>query len=122
MKLGRLAALAVIGLLLTMIWTTARADQSGDDAVFCCTSINPDLDSGNPGFTAQMLGCTALDGSPASINSCGRAGKFVLGCADAGFACVPSQPCAAGALACTAAASPATKDCACALFLNEPFN
>ncbi len=122
MKMGRLAALAAVGLLFTMSWTIAHAAQNGDDAVFCCTSINPDLSSGNPGFTAQMLGCTALDGSTASINSCGRAGKYVLGCGESGFACVPSQPCAPGAMACSPAVTAAAKDCACAFFLNSPFN
>jgi hypothetical protein len=123
MKSQKLAAFAVIGLLLTMSWTIARADQNGDDAVFCCSSINPAWDSGNPGFTAQMLGCVAIDGSLTSINSCARAGNYVLGCTESGFACVPSQACAPRALACAPSkTSSGQKDCACGNFISSPFN
>ncbi len=108
MKLPTAAALAALILMAAMSWTVAGAAQNGDDAVFCCTSINPSWDAGAPGFNALMLGCTAMNETPNSINSCAGAGNYVLGCAEVGFACAPSQ------------SASGKKDCACAD--SRPFN
>ncbi|HZY59273.1 MAG TPA: hypothetical protein VFE56_05890 [Candidatus Binataceae bacterium] len=109
MKSKTTAALGVLAVLALLAASSApaTAGQAGDDAVMCCSSLNSGGTTTASGFTPQALGCIALDGSLKSINSCGA---IVLGCAESGFSCVPSQT------------SAGKKDCSCGpLILNQAF-
>jgi hypothetical protein len=117
MKSGKLAAALAVGWLLMI--TPAIGHAQVVPGVFCSNSFNPDFASGGPGFTPQVLGCTAIDGGVQSINACITEGNYVLGCAVNAFACQPSGPT-------KALVSPGShrnlKDCACSNFISPLFN